>query len=553
MPVSRRRRGRCIGRSLTGCVRSRCIWWCCSTRGVVGSRVATSASTCSSSCRATWSRNCCCGTSPAAGRHPLRTVLRATVPAPAPRRVRRADRDRDGRSPRSRHPPRSSTPPDRSKPRSCTSRTGTSSTKHPDTSARTSPPTRCCSSGRSRSKNSSTCSGPSRSAALFLATRRLDTTRQLRVIRTTIIRRRARVRGLGTVTTHHQPQPRLLRHRRPRLRTPRRRLPRARPPTPRHRPPIPTHHSAPPPSSASPPSSRSPPQPSTSTPSNAASPPPSPPPHSSSRSKPPTTALIKHALSNNTIVYLGKISYGTYLWHWIVILVAIRTFHLDTTTTIAITAGSRNRARITVLPTPRTTRPHLPAPQPTPLHRHRHRTHHQRHLRTHPHPQHPRHPTPAPPTITATTTGFTKTPPNLDWQNAGKHLGPFTNCYHQPVTNCTTIHGTGPHILLIGDSHAHMLIPTLTTIAKNDNLTLSIAVRGGCPWQQNLYAFPATVNGTVLSTAACKSREGRPLQPRHPPTRPRHHHHHERRARRPDADPVPRPERRAHTQRHAGR
>ena len=48
--------------------------------------------------------------------------------------------------------------------------------------------------------------------------------------------------------------------------------------------------------------------------------------------------LTKHALTNNAVVYLGKISYGTYLWHWIVILVATRTFHLDTLTTIATCA-----------------------------------------------------------------------------------------------------------------------------------------------------------------------------------------------------------------------
>ena len=217
--------------------------------------------------------------------------------------------------------------------------------------------------------------------------------------------------------------------------------------------------------------------------------------------------LIKRALSNNAIVYLGRVSYGTYLWHWIVILVAVRTFHLGTDTTIAIaclvatalaslsyqlleqpirTSQLLNHHRYTVIATGLTISivsaiiliPHLVDAT-----------------------------TATTPTITATTTGFTKIPPNLNWQNAGKNLGPFTNCYQQPVTDCTTVHGTGPHILLIGDSHAHMLIPTLTTIAKQDNLTLSIAVKGGCPWQQDLYSFPATVNGTLLSTAACKAQK----------------------------------------------
>ena len=44
--------------------------------------------------------------------------------------------------------------------------------------------------------------------------------------------------------------------------------------------------------------------------------------------------------------------------------------------------------------------------------------------------------------------------------------GPFVNCLHKPVSKCTVVHGTGPNILLIGDSHAWMLIPAFTEIAR---------------------------------------------------------------------------------------
>ena len=90
----------------------------------------------------------------------------------------------------------------------------------------------------------------------------------------------------------------------------------------------------------------------------------------------------------------------------------------------------------------------------------------------------------------ATTVGFTPVPANLDWQGAKNGGGPFITCLHKPVAACTVVHGTGRHVLLMGDSHAWMMIPAFSEIARRENLTLSVSVRGGCPWQRDLYVVP---------------------------------------------------------------
>ncbi len=46
--------------------------------------------------------------------------------------------------------------------------------------------------------------------------------------------------------------------------------------------------------------------------------------------------ITQGALSTHAMTYLGKISYGTYLWHWIVILVIVTKFHVSVTATILL-------------------------------------------------------------------------------------------------------------------------------------------------------------------------------------------------------------------------
>jgi peptidoglycan/LPS O-acetylase OafA/YrhL len=209
--------------------------------------------------------------------------------------------------------------------------------------------------------------------------------------------------------------------------------------------------------------------------------------------------LVKRALSTPLMVYLGKISYGTYLWHWLVIVVIHETFHISTIATIGITclvASSIASLSFEVLERPiRFSRL---------LDRHRFAV------------------ISAGLTVsvvsalvfipaivdsadaarsvvrTPTVVGSTPIPAGLDLQDA-RSTRPFPDCFGKSPRACTLVKGSGPSVMLIGDSHAWMLIPLFTAIAKLENLTLSVSVRGGCPWQRGLY--------TPLKLRLCESQK----------------------------------------------
>ena len=215
--------------------------------------------------------------------------------------------------------------------------------------------------------------------------------------------------------------------------------------------------------------------------------------------------LIHQGLSLPPIVYLGQISYGTYLWHWPVIVVLARSFDLAPISTIAVTvlvatalaslsyqlmerpirlSAGLDRWRLPVIGaglaislgaglliiptiTDRATAPAAAVGNGTAL----------------------------------ATTGFTPVP-DLDWTAIAKQRSIPADCSGKPATACTIRRGAGAHLLVIGDSHAAMMIDALAPVARQHDLTLSLASYGGCPWQQDLYATPVAAVG--LRVADCR-------------------------------------------------
>lgn len=51
------------------------------------------------------------------------------------------------------------------------------------------------------------------------------------------------------------------------------------------------------------------------------------------------------------------------------------------------------------------------------------------------------------------------------------------------------MHGTGKTVVLLGDSHAQMLMAPMIEIAKSENWTLAVLVAYGCPWQDGIDRF----------------------------------------------------------------
>jgi peptidoglycan/LPS O-acetylase OafA/YrhL len=193
--------------------------------------------------------------------------------------------------------------------------------------------------------------------------------------------------------------------------------------------------------------------------------------------------LAKRMLSSRPFTYLGRISYGTYLWHWpVVVIVAhdhqpspVAMFAISVTTATGLAALSFHLVEHPIRASRALDRFKAPVIAigfamsiliglaiPTILE-------------------------PGGGAVAGPGAANASAEHLVDWRVAKRDRAPIdADCFGAPVAKCTLSHGTKQRVLMIGDSHAAMLVPTFLRIAQDDALTLSVVTQPGCPWQQGV-------------------------------------------------------------------
>jgi peptidoglycan/LPS O-acetylase OafA/YrhL len=216
------------------------------------------------------------------------------------------------------------------------------------------------------------------------------------------------------------------------------------------------------------------------------------------------TGPVRGALSWAPLAYLGKVSYGTYLWHWIVVLVVVRSYELSGLGTFAVVlpvatglaslsyqlleqpvrvAPALDRRRLAVIGTGLVVSvlvglviaPRILAEPDQPS--------------------------------VAATIDAEGTPNDVDWQSAFDDRYQ-DECPEGQAVTCRVVEGGGDEILVVGDSHAKMITPMLEDLAERRGMALSVGFLKYCPWTWG--AGYAGTSGTCLEEQSTMFEESIP-------------------------------------------
>lgn len=205
------------------------------------------------------------------------------------------------------------------------------------------------------------------------------------------------------------------------------------------------------------------------------------------------TAWPSRALSSPAPVYLGKISYGTYLWHWPVVLVLREVFTVGplgiVVLAFALSTGLAAlsyqifempirtnkvlaRFRWTTVASGLTVSALVATFLVAPV------------LESDRRPALTALETASAPT--AKIPGDGPVPKGIDFKALVKVTGKSKNCAADDLDSCMVVRDNGPLVLVIGDSYANMLGPMFTQLAHDKGFSLAQNVVQGCPWPEDL-------------------------------------------------------------------
>jgi peptidoglycan/LPS O-acetylase OafA/YrhL len=233
-----------------------------------------------------------------------------------------------------------------------------------------------------------------------------------------------------------------------------------------------------------------------------------------------TDRSLVGVLSRPTMTYLGRISYGIYLWHWPVILSIGVLMDVQPWVLMILVAGlstglASASYQLFEMPIRRSSRlapfgfstlvvgvacSALVAFTLVPTLLERNRLPEIRAARA---------------DITGTAANSDRlVPRDINWQKYRDETGAGTHlCSPDDETSCVENQGsTGLNVAVIGDSHARQLASAMIPLSKEHDFTLSLDVSGGCPWQLGVISPKQTEGGAEACASERKELYGSVLK-----------------------------------------